>query len=82
MFLTSPDLLVDEANAWVAKRARLQCPPLIVDPTEKWIVRSAFQKAVRRGQVDRAVDLALTLHRIDSRYVWRAVLTVAIEDVG
>lgn len=82
MFLTSPDLLADEAIAWVAKRARLQCPPLIVDPSEKWIVRSAFQKAVRRGQVDRAVDLALALYRIDSRYVWRAALTVAIEDVG
>lgn len=82
MLFPSSNLLADEAIAWVAKRARLQCPPLIVDPSEKWIVRSAFQKAVRRGQVDRAVDLALTLHRIDNRYVWRAVLTVAIEDVG
>lgn len=82
MFLTSPDLLVDEAIAWVAKRARLQSPPLMVDPANKWIVRSAFQKAVRRGQVDRAVDLALALYRIDSRYVWKAVQTVAIEDVG
>lgn len=82
MHLTSPDLLIDEATAWVAKRARLQCPPLVIDPSEKWIVRSALQKAVRRGQVGRAVDLALALHRIDSRYVWRAVQTIAIEDVG
>lgn len=80
--LPSPELLADEAMLWTAQRATLRCPPLVVDPAQKWIVRSALQKAVRRGQVDRAVDLALNLYRIDGRYVWRAILTVAIEDVG
>lgn len=82
MRLSHPDLLVEEAFAWVARRARLELPPAHVDPAAKWIVRSSWQKNVRRGQTDRAVAMALALHAIDSRYVWRAALTIALEDVG
>jgi hypothetical protein len=76
------DLLAEEGFAWVAQRARLTPEPSRVDPADKFIIRSALQKAVRRAQTDRAVELALRLHRIDRAYVWRAALTVAVEDVG
>lgn len=76
------DLLADEAFAWVAQRARLTPEPRGVDPDDKFVIRSALQKGVRRGQSERAVELALALHRIDRAYVWRAVLTIALEDVG
>lgn len=82
MFTPSSDLLVEEAFAWVARWATLEPQPAHVDPEHRWRIRSSFQKAVRRGQADRAVRMALALHRLDPRYVWRAISTIAVEDVG
>ena len=82
MHLPAEPMPIQEAFAWTAQRAVLKPQPTHVDPADKFIIRSSYQKAVRRGQVERAVDMALALHRIDSRYVWRAILTVALEDVG
>lgn len=82
MFSSSSDLLLEEAFAWAARWATLEPQPVNVDPEHRWRIRSALQKAVRRGQADRAVRMALALHRLDPRYVWRAVSTIAVEDVG
>lgn len=82
MFTPSSDLLVEEAFAWVARWATLEPQPAHVDPEHRWRIRSSLQKAVRRGQADRAVRMALALHRLDPRYVWRAISTIAVEDVG
>lgn len=82
MFPPSSDLLVEEAFAWAARWATLEPQPAHVDPEHRWRIRSCLQKAVRRGQADRAVRMALALHRLDPRYVWRAISTVAVEDVG
>ena len=82
MFLSSPDLLVEEAFAWTARWATLEPQPVHVDPEHRWRIRSSLQKAVRRGQPERAVRMALALHRLDRRYVWRAISTIAVEDVG
>ena len=75
-------LLVEEARAWVARWASLEVPPLHVDPDHRWRIRSSLQKAVRRGHGHWAVKMALALHRLDPRYAWRSILTVAVEDVG
>ena len=82
MFTPSSDLLVEEAFAWVARWATLEPQPAHVDPDHRFRIRSSLQKAVRRGQADRAVRMALALHRLDPRYVWRAISTIAVEDVG
>lgn len=82
MFSPPSDLLVEEAFAWTARWATLEPQPAHVDPEHRWRIRSSLQKAVRRGQADRAVRMALALHRLDPRYVWRAVSTIAVEDVG
>lgn len=82
MFPPSPDLLVEEAFAWTTRWATLEPQPVYVDPAHRWRIRSSLQKSVRRGQTDRAVRMALALHRLDPRYVWRAVSTIAVEDVG
>lgn len=80
----SPDfgLLAEEARLWVARHCGLYEVPTVVRSDHRWIIRSAFQKAVRRGQGDRAVGYALALGRLDRRYAWRALLTVATEDIG
>ncbi|MGQ2989741.1 MAG: hypothetical protein ACT6RD_07505 [Brevundimonas sp.] len=78
----SLDLLVEEASAWTARWATLEPQPALVDPEHRYRIRSSFQKSIRRGQVGRAVTMALALHRLDPRYAWRSALTVAVEDIG
>lgn len=82
MFPISSALLDEEAFAWISRWATLEPQPAHVDPQHRWRIRSSLQKACRRGQTDRAVRMALALHRLDPRYVWRAILTIAVEDVG
>jgi len=82
VFLSSPDLLVEEAFAWTARWATLEPQPVHVDPEHRWRIRSCLQKAVRRGQSERAIRMALSLHRLDRRYIWRAISTIAVEDIG
>lgn len=79
---TSFGLLEEEAFAWTARWATLEPQPAYVDPSHRWRIRSSLQKATRRGQGDRAVRMGLALHRLDPRYAWRSILTVAVEDVG
>lgn len=78
----SLDLLVQEASAWTARWATLEPQPAHVDPEHRFRIRSSFQKSVRRGQVGRAMTMALALHRLDPPYAWRSALTVAVEDIG
>ena len=82
MFSQSFDLLVEEAFAWAARWATLEPQPVHVDAEHRWRIRSSFQKSCRRGEANRAVEMALALHRLDPRYAWRSVLTVAVEDIG
>jgi replication-associated recombination protein RarA len=46
-------------------------------------VASALQKAIRRGQVDKAVFWAIELDRSGyAQYVWKRLLVITSEDVG
>ncbi|RZA11479.1 MAG: hypothetical protein EOP02_32205, partial [Proteobacteria bacterium] len=49
---------------------------------DRWIVRSALQKAVRRGQAHRAMQLGQRLRDLDSDHLWRSLAVIAVEDVG
>lgn len=50
--------------------------------TNKWIARSAFQKAIRRGQSMRALMFGEWLYCLDKSYFWYTLVTIAFEDVG
>ena len=49
---------------------------------DRWLVRSALQKAIRRGHVGLARRAAVALGLFGNRYLWRALVVIAIEDVG
>ena len=54
-------------------------PPL---PCDQWISSSAWQKAIRRGDVVTALRAATSLWQQDRRAFWRRCMLVAAEDVG
>jgi hypothetical protein len=67
--------LAEELDAYVA-------PPAEPMPCDRWIARSALQKAIRRGEVEVA-QRALARLLIEDRYgVWRHLTVIALEDVG
>lgn len=74
--------LVDEAVAWVKDRAQYAAVPEDVRYNDKWIIRSAMQKAIRRGYAEVALQHAASLASIDHEYAWYSLLTCANEDVG
>lgn len=49
---------------------------------DKWILSSALQKMVRRGQSEEAVAVALRLHQVDPAYLPRRLPIIALEDIG
>jgi len=53
--------------------------PMKCDP---WIARSAFQKAIRRGEVELAQNALTTLLMNGGRGVWRTLVIIALEDLG
>lgn len=51
-------------------------------PEDKWLICSAMQKAVRRGDEITAINAAANLYRLDKRMLQRRLLVTAYEDVG
>ncbi|MES2271778.1 MAG: hypothetical protein V4533_12915 [Pseudomonadota bacterium] len=51
-------------------------------PCDRYIARSALQKAVRRGEVALAHRSVANLYQHDPRAVWRHVVIIAMEDCG
>lgn len=49
---------------------------------DKWVLSSALQKLIRRGQPLQAINVGLRLHEIDPDYLPRRLPVIAIEDVG
>ena len=49
---------------------------------DRWLVRSALQKAIRRGQAHSAFDYAVRLYDYDPANALRALCVIALEDVG
>lgn len=50
--------------------------------TDRWLLASNLQKAIRRGLTDTAVGTASKLLSVDPRYFWRRLLVIAYEDVS
>lgn len=57
-------------------------PPAAPLPCNRWIARSALQKAIRRGETALAQRAAANLFEYDARATWRALAIIALEDVG
>ena len=49
---------------------------------DMWVLSSGLQKAVRRGDEDRAAAFARALWNQDRRMLWRRLHVIALEDVG
>ena len=49
---------------------------------DKWVLASAFQKAIRRGDIKTAQSTAASLLHIDKQMLWRRTMVTALEDVG
>ncbi len=50
--------------------------------TDKWLLTSGWQKAVRRGETERAAHIATSLWHVDKRKLLLRMVVVACEDVG
>ena len=48
----------------------------------KWLARSAFQKAIRRGRTEEALLCGANLAASDPESAWRTLATIIVEDVG
>jgi hypothetical protein len=49
---------------------------------DKWLLTSALQKAIRRGEETRALAAANTLYQLDRPRFWSRLLVIALEDCG
>ncbi len=50
--------------------------------TDKWLLSSALQKLIRRGQSVQSIAIALRLHQVDPTYLKRRMPIIAMEDIG
>ncbi|MBL4783062.1 MAG: hypothetical protein JKX92_12545 [Porticoccaceae bacterium] len=50
--------------------------------TDKWILASTLQKAIRRGEGDTALSACLSLYKVDKRMLLRRIAVTAFEDIG
>lgn len=63
----------------------LPLPEGVVEPlvgADVWLLASALQKALRRGDAAMARRVGQPLLRMDRYRLWRRILTFAVEDVG
>ena len=64
-----------------------EAPPLddvaeAIYPRDKWLLSSALQKLIRRGQAREALGVAYALHALDPTYLARRLPIIALEDIG
>lgn len=63
-------------------RDRVALAPTPSPVRDKWLLSSALQKLIRRGEGQAAVAAALALHGLDPAYLRRRLPIIAVEDVG
>ena len=51
-------------------------------PANRWILSSALQKSIRRGDTEIGLRAALGLLEADPRTLWRRLMSIGFEDVG
>lgn len=48
----------------------------------RYLVRSALQKCIRKGKTQHALDYASYLYHFDPKKIWRDLAIIAVEDIG
>ena len=59
-----------------------RCIGRLLDCKEPSLLSSCWQKSIRRGDADTAIDCAVALHRLNPAYVFRRLRGVALEEVS
>lgn len=72
--------MLQEMLDGIAGDVRHENLPLL--PGDKWLLASGLQKAIRRGEVDKAGEFAFSLWYQDRRMFWRRLHVAALEDLG
>lgn len=73
------DYVLADLSEEIAGRPVPTADPL---PCDRWIARSALQKACRRGETQLAQRALANLYEYDRRSTWRHLAIIALEDVG
>lgn len=74
----STPLLVERITAYRPQVEAKHVPTT----TDRWLLASNLQKAIRRGLTEAAVGTATKLLAVDERYFWRRLLVIGYEDIG
>lgn len=73
--------LIEELQALADKAPDFHVRPL-KNASNKWLVRSALQKYVRRGEVEKALNVAGYLFGQEPEYAWHSLQIIIVEDIG
>lgn len=76
------DVLASFRTELASRFADFAAPPVSPLPVSAFVAASLLQKAIRRGDVDRAISAAATLLVSDPVRLWRRLGGIAFEDVG
>lgn len=83
LFQTHDPVSLLEANLYHYKRGFVPIPlPKEINLGQRWVVTSALQKSVRRGNTAMAYKAALWLHQVNPMQVWNRLRVIACEDIG
>lgn len=72
-----------EANLYHYRREFKPLPlPHKLNLGDRWVVTSALQKSIRRGNTVMAYKAAMWLHQVNPQQVWNRLRVIACEDIG
>ena len=54
----------------------------VTTESKKWLLVSGLQKAIRRGNAEKARQCGHAILGLDSTYLWRRLCVIALEDIG
>ena len=77
----APESLIDH-GASILEVHRSLFPQKAAFVRDKWLLSSAVQKLIRRGDAERVISHVITLEEVDPTYLVRRLPIIAVEDVG
>lgn len=74
-----PELILCQLETQIRSSNHKPVDPM---PGDVWLLTSAMQKAIRRGEIGRAISAATGLYNQDRDRFWKRLHIIALEDVG
>lgn len=74
--------IIQELKALANEEAPALKPRSMKHESNKWIIRSAMQKAVRRGDSEEALRCGEYLYTQQASYFWHSMAIISVEDIG